>query len=93
VALSPGAGDMKLRRLEGGVCAEKRPADEKKLWTYFFLFWQVKNAKHLEMCSFFTPYIVLGVDKSQDLSSRVGQTLEDVHDWILIVKYKRKCYR
>jgi hypothetical protein len=94
VVLSPGAGDMKLRRLEEGVYAEKRPADEKKVMDLLFLlFWQVKNAKHMEMCSFFTPYIVLGVVKSQDLPSRVWQTLEDVHDWILIVKYKRKCYR
>jgi hypothetical protein len=75
VALSPGGGDMKLRRLERRVRAEKRPADEKKSCGPTFLFWQVKNAKHLEMCSFFTPHIILGVAKSQDLPNRIWQTL------------------
>jgi hypothetical protein len=59
------------------VRAEKRPADEKKVVDLLFLFWQVKNVKHLEICSFFTSHIVLGVAKSQDLSIRIWQTLGD----------------
>ena len=43
----------------------------------FFLFYQVKNAKLLEMDCFFTWHIILGVDKSQDLSSKIWQTLGD----------------
>jgi len=42
----------------------------------FFLFCQVQNSKLLERGYFFTPHIVLRVDKSQDLPSK-KQTLED----------------
>jgi hypothetical protein len=36
-----------------------------------FLFCQVQNIKHLERGSFFTPHIILGVGKSQDLLSKI----------------------
>jgi hypothetical protein len=36
-----------------------------------FSFCQVQNTKHLEMDSFFTPHIVLGDGKSQDLLSKI----------------------
>jgi hypothetical protein len=41
------------------------------LVVFFFLFCQVQNTKHLEMSSFFTPHIVLGIGKSQDLLSKI----------------------
>jgi hypothetical protein len=42
-----------------------------------FLFYQVKNAKLLERGCFFTWHIVLEVAKSQDLPSKIWQTLGD----------------
>jgi len=43
---------------------------KKILWTFYFLLWQVKNSKLLKIVSFFTWYFVLGVAKTQDLSSK-----------------------
>jgi uncharacterized lipoprotein YajG len=40
-----------------------------------FLFYQVKDAKLLERGCSFTCYIILGVVKSQDLPSKIWQTV------------------
>ena len=39
--------------------------------------WQVNYAKLLEMSSFFTWHIFLEVDKTQDMPSKIWQTLGD----------------
>jgi hypothetical protein len=49
----------------------------KKLWTYFFDFGKSKMPNTWRCALFFTPHIVLGVDKSQDLPSRIWLTLGD----------------
>ena len=63
-----------LRSLSGALRSLSGPL---RFVNGFFLFYQVKNAKLLEMDYFFTWHIILGVDKSQDLSSKIWQTLGD----------------
>ena len=59
--------------------ARSKETDHDKSCGSSFSFCQVQNNKLLKMDYFFTWHIVLGVGKSQDLPSKIWQTLEDAH--------------
>jgi hypothetical protein len=76
VVLSPGAGDMKLQRLEQGFVQKNDRPMKKKLWTYFFYFGKLKMSNTWRYALFLLPILFWELPNHKICQLEFGKLLE-----------------